>query len=70
VWATVQRGAEHYIAVNYKNLDDKKHLQPLAAQKGRPVDVFLAFQVPAGTPIAELHFSGSTAMENLNFKAQ
>jgi hypothetical protein len=70
VWATVQRGTDQYIAVDYKDFDDKKHLQPLPAQKGRPVDVWLAFQVPAGTPITELHFSGSTAMENLNFKAQ
>jgi hypothetical protein len=70
VWALAQKSTEHYIAVDYKNFDDKKHLQPLQSQKGRPVDVWLAFQVPAGTPIAELHFSGSTAMENLNFKAQ
>jgi hypothetical protein len=70
VWATVQRSAEHYLAVDYRNFDDKKQIQPLAAQKGRPVDVWLAFQVPAGTPIAELRFSGSPAMENLNFKAQ
>jgi hypothetical protein len=70
VWATVQKSAEHYIAVNYKNFDDKNLLQPMRAQKGRPVDVYLAFQVPAGTPIAGLRFSGNTAIDDLNFKAQ
>ena len=70
VWAIVQRSAEHYFAANYKNFDDKHHLEALLQQKGRPVDVWLAFQVPSGTPIAELRFSGSTAMDGLNFKAQ
>ena len=71
VWATVQRGTEHYFIVNYKNLDDKNHLQAITApKKGRPVNVWLAFQVPSGTPIAEIRFSANTAMDNLNFKAQ
>ena len=70
VWATVQKGTEHYIAVNYKNFDDKNLLQPLRQQKGRPVDVYLAFQVPAGTPIAGLRYSGNSAIDDLNFKAQ
>lgn len=70
VWATVQRGAEHYFLVNYKNFDDQNRLQALAApKKGRPVNVWLAFQVPSGTPIAEIRFSANTAMDNLNFKA-
>ena len=35
VWATVQRGAEHYFVANYKNLDDKNHLQAIiCAEKG------------------------------------
>jgi hypothetical protein len=71
VWATVQRGTEHYIVVDYKNVDDNNHLQPLQVpSKGRPVEVWLAFQAPSGTPIAEIRFSGNTAMDNLNFKAQ
>ena len=70
VWATVQRGAEHYFVANYKNLDDKNHLQAIVPpKKGRPVNVWLAFQVPSGTPIAEIRFSANTAMDNLNFKA-
>jgi uncharacterized membrane protein required for colicin V production len=70
VWATVQRGADHYFVANYKNLDDKNHLQAIVPpKKGRPVNVWLAFQVPAGTPIAEIRFSANTAMDNLNFKA-
>jgi len=32
--------------------------------------VWLAFQVPAGTPIAEIRFSANTVMDNLDFKAQ
>jgi hypothetical protein len=70
VWATVQRGTEHYFLVNYKVLDDKNHLQAIVPpKKGRPVSVWLAFQVPSGTPIAEIRFSANTAMDNLNFKA-
>jgi hypothetical protein len=70
VWATVQRGTAHYFIVNYKNFDDKNHLQAITPpKKGRPVNVWLAFQVPSGTPIAEIRFSANTAMDNLNFKA-
>ncbi|MGA2441702.1 MAG: hypothetical protein ABSH08_12145 [Tepidisphaeraceae bacterium] len=69
-WATVQRSARHYLVVNYRNFDDQNHLQGISAQKGRPVDVWLAFQVPAGTPIAEIRFSANTVMDNLEFKAQ
>jgi hypothetical protein len=69
-WATVQRSSKHYFVVNYKNFDDKNHLQDIAPQKGRPVDVWLAFQVPAGTPISEIRFSANTVMDNLQFKAQ
>jgi hypothetical protein len=70
VWATVQRGTEHYFLANYKNLDDKNHLQAITPpKKGRPVNVWLAFQVPSGTPIAEIRFSANTVMDNLNFKA-
>jgi len=70
VWATAQRGTDHYLVVNYKNFDDKNHLQPLSSKKGRPVNVWLAFQVPSGTPIAEIRFSAQTAVDSLNFKAQ
>jgi hypothetical protein len=45
-------------------------LEPLATGKGRPVDVWLAFEVPSGTQIADLHFSGNVVMDNLNLKAQ
>jgi len=69
-WATVQRGSKRYIVVNYMNFDDKNHLQGISAKNGRPVDVWLAFQVPAGTPIAEIRFSANTVMDNLQFKAQ
>ncbi|MGD0389169.1 MAG: hypothetical protein ABSC42_09460 [Tepidisphaeraceae bacterium] len=69
-WATVQRSAKHYLVVNYRNFDDKNHLQDIAPQKGRPVDVWLAFQVPAGTPISEIRFSANPVMDNLEFKAQ
>ncbi|MGD0769427.1 MAG: hypothetical protein ABSB42_14685 [Tepidisphaeraceae bacterium] len=69
-WATVQRSAKHYLVVNYRNFDDQNHLQEIPAAKGRPVDVWLAFQVPAGTPIAEIRFSANTVMDNLDFKAQ
>lgn len=68
VWATVQRSAEQYFVANYKNTDEKDHLQPIATQKGRPVNVWLAFEVPSGTPIAEIRFSAKTAVDNLNFK--
>ena len=33
VWATVQRGTEHYFIVNYRNFDDKNHLQAVPARK-------------------------------------
>lgn len=52
------------------NFDDRNHLQSIEAGKGRPVDVWLAFEVPAGTPIAQVRFSGSAAMDNLEFKAE
>jgi hypothetical protein len=55
--------------VNYKNFDDQHRLQAVSAKKGRPVNVWLAFQVPSGTPIAEIRFGKITAMDNLNFKA-
>jgi hypothetical protein len=69
-WATVQRSSKRYLVVNYRNFDDNHHLEGIAAAKGRPVDVWLAFQVPAGTPIAEIRFSANTVMDNLQFKAQ
>ncbi|MGD0140682.1 MAG: hypothetical protein ABSD28_17575 [Tepidisphaeraceae bacterium] len=69
-WATVQRSAKHYFVVNYKNFDDKNHLQEISPQKGRPVDVWLVFQVPAGTPISEIRFSANTVMDNLQFNAR
>jgi hypothetical protein len=69
-WATIQRSAEHYLVANYMDFDDKNHLQPLPSDKGRPVQVWLAFQVPAGTPIAEIRFSASTVVDNLNFTAR
>jgi hypothetical protein len=69
VWATAQRGTIHYFVVNYKNFDDQHRLQAVSAKKGRPVNVWLAFQVPSGTPIAEIRFGKITAMDNLNFKA-
>ncbi len=69
-WATVQVRAEHYLVCNYMNFDDKNHLEPLATGKGRPVDVWLAFEVPAGTLITDLKFSGSVVMDNLNMKAE
>jgi hypothetical protein len=69
-WATVQRSAQHYLVVNYMDFDDQNHLQPLTVDKGRPVEVWLAFEVPAGTPIAEIRFSASTVLDNLNFNAR
>jgi hypothetical protein len=70
VWATAQKGASHYFVANYKNFDDRNHLAALPVPKGRPVNVWLAFQVPSGTPIAELRYSANTAVGDLNFKAQ
>ncbi len=70
-WARVQVRADHYFVCNYQmNFDDRNHLQSIEAGKGRPVDVWLAFEVPAGTPIAQVRFSGSAAMDNLEFKAE
>lgn len=69
VWATAQRGVDHLFVANYNNLDDKNHLQSITAKKGRPVNVWLAFQVPSGTPIAEIRFSANPVVDNLNFKA-
>lgn len=69
-WATVQRSAQHYMVVDYKNYDDQGHLQPITPQKGRPVDVWLAFEVPAGTRIFEIRFSANSVVDNLAFTAQ
>jgi hypothetical protein len=69
-WAMVQVRADHYLACNYMNFDDRNQLEPIEAGKGRPVDVWLAFEVPAGTTITELRFSGSVVMDNLEFKAE
>jgi hypothetical protein len=69
-WATVQVRADHYLVCNYMNFDDRNHLEPVASGKGRPVDVWLAFEVPAGTQITDLHFSGNVVMDNLDLKAQ
>ncbi len=69
-WATVQVRADHYLVCNYMNFDDRNHLEPVASGKGRPVDVWLAFEVPAGTPITGLRFSGSAVMDNLELKAE
>lgn len=69
-WATVQVRADRYFVCNYMNFDDRNHLQPIPAAKGRPEDVWLAFEVPAGTPIAEIRFSASPVMDNLTFKAE
>ena len=69
-WATVQVRADHFLVCNYMNFDDRNQLEPIEAGKGRPVDVWLAFEVPAGTTITELRFSGSVVMDNLEFKAE
>ncbi|MGD0462893.1 MAG: CvpA family protein [Tepidisphaeraceae bacterium] len=70
-WARVQVRAQRYFVCNYQmNFDDQNHLQPFEPGKGRPVDVWLAFEVPAGTPIAEVRFSASAVMDNLEFKAE
>jgi hypothetical protein len=69
-WATVQSGAQHYFVCSYMNFDDKNHLEDIEVGKGRPLEVWLAFEVPSGTPIAEIRFSASTVMDNLELKAQ
>ncbi|HEX4053546.1 MAG TPA: CvpA family protein [Tepidisphaeraceae bacterium] len=69
-WAMVQVRADRYFVCNYMNFDDRNHLQPIPSGKGRPEDVWLAFEVPAGTPIAQIRFSASPVMDNLSFKAE
>jgi hypothetical protein len=69
-WANVQIRAEHYLVCNYMNFDDRNLLQPIPSDRGRPEDVWLAFEVPAGTPIAEIRFSDRAVMDNLGLKAE
>jgi len=69
-WATVQRTAQHYMVANFKSFDDQQRLQPLPTAKGRPVDVWLAFEVPSGTRLFEIRYNANTVVDNLAFTAQ
>jgi hypothetical protein len=69
-WASVQHGSQKYMVVNYNNFDDKNELQSIPHTSGRPIDVWLAFEVPSGSTISEIHLSANSVLDNLNFKAQ
>jgi hypothetical protein len=56
--------------VSYKSFDDQQRLQSLPSAKGRPVDVWLAFEVPAGTRLFEIRYNANTVVDNLAFTAQ
>lgn len=76
-WARVSRtNAQHvlqdFMVANYQQLDDKGNLQAISrpGSRGRPTDVWLAFEVPAGTVVNTLKLNDSNVQDGLNLKAQ
>jgi hypothetical protein len=76
-WARVSRtNAQHvlqdFMVTNYQQLDDKGSLQAIQppASRARPTDVWLAFEVPAGTAVSAVKLNDTTLQDGLNLKAQ
>jgi hypothetical protein len=77
-WARVSRtNATHvlqdFMVANYQEQDTATGTLaaiPPPAIRSRPTDVWLAFEVPAGTTVDAIKFNGAAVMDGLNLKAQ
>ena len=66
-----QHVLQDFMVANYQQLDDKGSLQAIERpeSRSRPTDVWLAFEVPAGTAVSALKLNDTTLQDGLNLKA-